>query len=1271
VGYDIPGAEDLPNNRMVTLGQIPVNNHWNQAHIEQVWNFVPAVTKALGLAEDAGVIRNDMVGVLTGVSAIIQKAMPEFWSETNGNFRFDWMGNGHGHQYALSGKPAPFPTEGGHLFVDFGRDRDNVYDTESRTSIPALIAFAIENGFPAEPLQGNEVKPLGDAAADNGHLHHEIAIKTFEEFGRYYAQNLAIGYLLTQMTGVGNGERVLLGGGITRGQTGAIIRDLTVRELGKLGLADKISIQVLTEPEIKAVLPEFNMSSVDDIGAFGSAVLIQNLFAERSKKSEARVLGTAEYRASADDHRGVGRSSTKQVTSPLVLSEARNEYPLETGKPITIRQSVEGGKTYETQIVLEESDDTNAKLKVTSTGGDNFWFGLETTLRTSKGDWLQGDRLNYRWFQRGIGIQHEGPFFLQKGASVYFFSLDFQEAKVPTHQRIAQALTVQLKETGEGQIILKISPVTTNEDVQLEITSASSEARDGAEENIRLIEERSKALFQEALDAAKRFGVKPNWLNHAESIPAVLAYVEKHVKASVSSTKIALKQLTGFDDENHLKGKKHREIFKLQLELQKEVKNKIERMSTRLKSNLLKVENGEIRKMIQEVKKVFDQKSQGLAEAFDALRSEARVVPPSTVGDFKIEGELKSGPVQRVETKITELSTGNVATVTYPVTGVDEWTSGQAEIVRLAGQTNDLDDLMGRFSGGFNVAKGKKLSASQISVIRSEARTRPSLTDVDLRTIESDSPMPSAVVQRFYPNLGEPLSLYRRIFQEWYNNGIFDDLFDKETPADPDAKDQQAITQQQAGHFPEAFATRVSQAIHRIKLGFKNGEDLGQITDEVIHILDYALRNINQALSSDDIPEELTSDSFTALYRSTMLLSSDTKALVDILWRQYQKSEARVETKLFIPAKDEGITVSQLLEKHQAILRKTGVSLRPTLKGLSFEARLLNEAPDVVSTFSGGLSGSVQLRGNQYVIVRRRSEARDLVLPTRSVQVPELTATAEARIVNELVDGPVGTSVVQHRNRLAPDWIRQVHGEPVFNAVVHRLTIHLRPAVDTPTAYELAPGLDAFIAENMPIFSRLINTTLTNEASSRIFDDAQYDIDDTVSVDFSADGNIQPIDVIATLIVLARQPHLEYTLIIDGDVQAAKDFLAQLNQLAAEYELGFKPTQLENFRVKVVNGVKDLAAFVGRSLSDNQAPTAVVTGRKQVDKRFNAMPNFARVLVKDIANHSSTIVIVAAMIDQLTKNSLDRYDDERLLTADYGVQIMQEIALLQAYLTAA
>lgn len=285
VGMDAPGTADLQNNRMMTLGQVEQKQKWTNEGIEQVWTIVEEVTKAIDLPVEKGVIRNDMDAVMPGVVSVLPKVKEDFWKRTKGNFRFDWHGTGHGHQYSFGGLPFPGPTEA-HVIYDFGKPGEDIFDTERHTSIPGMLDYARKAGFP--DTQGKFL-PVGLAAADKEDPNHKIAMDTFKQFAKHYAQNLALGYYMMESTGIGVADTVLLGGGPMSGESGRIFRDLTIKELAKYNLDTQIDIELLTNKEIESAGA---ISSIDDIGPYGAASLIQNILQTRSESREVSGISS-------------------------------------------------------------------------------------------------------------------------------------------------------------------------------------------------------------------------------------------------------------------------------------------------------------------------------------------------------------------------------------------------------------------------------------------------------------------------------------------------------------------------------------------------------------------------------------------------------------------------------------------------------------------------------------------------------------------------------------------------------------------------------------------------------------------------------------------------------------------------------------------------------------------------------------------------------------------------------------------------------------------
>jgi|GEM_PF-5938741 len=292
VGIDIPGAADFNNNTMVTLGQIPVKKEWNQDQVTWTGREIPRrMAEALGLAPLRVKIRNDMDGVLPGVASVLPAAKKDFWERTGGHFGFDWMGTGHGNQYAVAGVPMNAPTESGHMTFEFGQPGQPLFDTEAYTSIPSMLIYARElvrksgKGWPE--ISGDQLKPLADQAFyegnDNTQLERKaIALKVFERFAEKYAANLALRYVLAESSGFGNASEILLGGGIARGRTGALLRDLTLRQLRTYGLEQKIRITVIQDDDIRQAGLD-----PDDVGPAGSAYFIQSILSEPVTREEA------------------------------------------------------------------------------------------------------------------------------------------------------------------------------------------------------------------------------------------------------------------------------------------------------------------------------------------------------------------------------------------------------------------------------------------------------------------------------------------------------------------------------------------------------------------------------------------------------------------------------------------------------------------------------------------------------------------------------------------------------------------------------------------------------------------------------------------------------------------------------------------------------------------------------------------------------------------------------------------------------------------------
>ncbi|MBP9865987.1 MAG: ROK family protein, partial [Candidatus Omnitrophica bacterium] len=342
VGINTPGAADFEENRMETLGQIPVpeKKNWNQAQTQQVGRDLPRkIADALKISHEHVRIRNDMDGVLPGVASVLAKAKPEFWQQTGGNFAFDWMGTGHGFQFALGGVPINAPTEAGHMIFDFAARDGKVYDTEAFTSIPSMLRWARKMAQQKKitwpEIDGDYLKPLADAVFSEeqdpvSQAKKEIAQKVFERFAKNYAANLALRYHMVQATGHGSATEILLGGGIARGKTGEFLKTLTLQALVEHGLDSKMNITVITDDEIEAAGVD-----PDDVGPIGAAYFIQSVLASRKAK-ELEDQQRVEWELLAKTF--VVGDAAKELLTRLGIEESQwsemDRYLLRYGGPV-------------------------------------------------------------------------------------------------------------------------------------------------------------------------------------------------------------------------------------------------------------------------------------------------------------------------------------------------------------------------------------------------------------------------------------------------------------------------------------------------------------------------------------------------------------------------------------------------------------------------------------------------------------------------------------------------------------------------------------------------------------------------------------------------------------------------------------------------------------------------------------------------------------------------------------------------------------------------
>ncbi len=307
IGIDTPGAKHLTENKMVTLGQLPVVKKWDMGAVKEFGRLLPlTVAQKQGLDSEKVMIRNDMDGVLPGVASVLPQIVPEFWKRTGGNFRFDWMGTGHGNQDAIGGLPMNAPTEAGHFVHDFARPGAKVFDTEASTSIPGMILDAITQVSGSrsrwdELLQG-KFKPLAEEIAkrpvDANYERGMIAARTLRRFANEYAANLAIHYWMTQSTGKGSPDEIVFGGGIVRKGREDYFKNLILEALKKYDLQDKIRITVISDEDLKKA----NMSP-DNAGPIGMAMFIQSVLASNQATTtlEPNPITAAEWAAVRKD----------------------------------------------------------------------------------------------------------------------------------------------------------------------------------------------------------------------------------------------------------------------------------------------------------------------------------------------------------------------------------------------------------------------------------------------------------------------------------------------------------------------------------------------------------------------------------------------------------------------------------------------------------------------------------------------------------------------------------------------------------------------------------------------------------------------------------------------------------------------------------------------------------------------------------------------------------------------------------------------------------
>ncbi len=303
VGLDTPGAKNLTENQMETLGQIPTEKRWSMRQVQHFGLILPVrVKEKLGLNHGEVLIRNDMDGVGSGVAWALAAIKPEL---LKGHVRVDWLGTGFGNAELVNGIPMNAPTEVGHCIFNFGRPGDAIYDSEAFTGIPGMLHSAItqatNNRNHWNDLREGEFRPLAEALpvqplADNlsallRNRKSQIANRVLRNFADKYASNLAIHYFMTQGTGEGSPDEIVLGGGIVREDRKEVFKQVIFDALRKYDLQDKIKITILTEKDLakKSWGPgEHQKLSQKNIGPIGMAMFIQSVLAEKQNESAQR-----------------------------------------------------------------------------------------------------------------------------------------------------------------------------------------------------------------------------------------------------------------------------------------------------------------------------------------------------------------------------------------------------------------------------------------------------------------------------------------------------------------------------------------------------------------------------------------------------------------------------------------------------------------------------------------------------------------------------------------------------------------------------------------------------------------------------------------------------------------------------------------------------------------------------------------------------------------------------------------------------------------------
>jgi len=296
----------------------------------------------------------------------------------------------------------------------------------------------------------------------------------------------------------------------------------------------------------------------------------------------------------------------------------------------------------------------------------------------------------------------------------------------------------------------------------------------------------------------------------------------------------------------------------------------------------------------------------------------------------------------------------------------------------------------------------------------------------------------------------------------------------------------------------------------------------------------------------------------------------------------------------------------------------------------------------------------------------------DKVLVQRAIKVitNQVVFRSEVRLAPAVKDvqgaegeilTPARWTLARYATRqLLPLTVRARYGAEVFRGAIQELLEALEPE-KSPVRPELSPEIMSAVRANMPELYRLLTAPRLTEAR-RLFEDAARNADAAVSA---------PETLLPMIVLLAARPDLEYTLILEGDEEAAKKFREALTVTVKKSKLGFNPFDLPNFKAVFEAEESGVRRFMGQSLSKTQGSTAIVSPRNTLFDPLNAVPNLVRVQVKNPLRQRDAVMLTAVFLDELIRSALARYDEDSLAEPDYAESLLLEIKALQTFLAAA